>query len=427
MGKSTLVTEAARSAFANGACVLYGHCEEDLAVPYRLFAEALTHYVNHAPEELLRAHVAVHGSELGRLIPTLATRVPDLPPSLATDAERYLLFGAVVGILGAISEQQPVVLVLDDLQWADRGSLLLMRHLVASGPPLRVLVLGTYRDSELSYSDDLLDTLSALHRQSGFERIELKGFDDTGVVALMEAAAGHSLDSDGVDLAHAVCRETEGNPFFVSEMLRHLAETGAIHQDAAGRWVAAASLERATLPDSVRVVIGGRVARLGPDAQRLLSQAAVIGQDFDLDVLSRCLEIPEDDLLDVLDRAIAASLVREQTQVSGRYRFAHGLVRRTLYEDLGLTRRARAHRRVAESLGSLCGDHPGARVGELAHHWFHATQPVDVGRAIEYAGRRVTPPSKPWPRTRRVATSRRPSSCSVRTAIRMSPSRSTCG
>lgn len=387
VGKSTLVAEAARSAFADGASVLYGHCEEDLAIPYCLFAEALAHYVNHAPEEALRSYVSAHGSELGRLVPTLGTRLPDLPPSSATDAdaERYLLFAAAVGILATISEQRPVVLVLDDLQWADRGSLLLLRHLVAAGPPLRILVLGTYRDSELSHSHDLLDTLSAFHRLSGFERIELGGFDDSSVVDLMEAAAGHSLDQDGVDLAHAVRRETEGNPFFVSEMLRHLAETGAIRQDDTGRWMAAPSLEHTSLPDSVRVVIGGRVGRLGPTAQRVLSQASVVGQDFELDVLALSSETSEDDVLDVLDEAIAASLVREQADASGRYRFAHALVRRTLYEDLGPTRRARAHRRVAESIESLCDDHPGPRIGELAHHWFHATQPVNVSKAVEYA------------------------------------------
>ncbi len=194
----------------------------------------------------------------------------------------------MVGLLSAISKQQPVVLVLDDLQWADKGSLLLMRHVVAAEEPMRVLVFGTYRDSELSYSHDLVEILGALHRNSGVAHIELGGLDDSGVLSLMEAAAGHALDDTGVDLAHAVYRETDGNPFFVSEVLRHLSETGAIHQDAGGRWVTVASLEDTPLPDSVRVVIGGRVGRLSQRAQRVLSQAAVIGHEFDVDVLARC-------------------------------------------------------------------------------------------------------------------------------------------
>ena len=186
LGKTTLVAEAARAAFDDGACVLFGHCEEDLATPYQLFAEALGHYVTHAAEDQLLAHVDAHGSELARLVPALASRIPDLPPSKATDpdTERYLLFAAVVGLLATVSQHQPVVLVLDDLQWADKGSLLLLRHLTAAEQSMRVLVLGTYRDSELSRSHPLLDTLAALRRQSGVTRIELAGLDDTGVVAL---------------------------------------------------------------------------------------------------------------------------------------------------------------------------------------------------------------------------------------------------
>ena len=134
LGKTTLVAEVARAAFDAGAVVLFGHCEENLATPYQLFAEALRHYVTHAPEDQLLAHVKEHGSELSRLVPALASRIPDLPPSKATDTdtERYLLFAAVVGLLSKVSQDQPVVVVLDDLQWADRGSLLLLRHLTAA-------------------------------------------------------------------------------------------------------------------------------------------------------------------------------------------------------------------------------------------------------------------------------------------------------
>ena len=387
LGKTTLVAEATRAAFDTRAVVLFGHCEEDLATPYQLFAEALGHYVTHAPEEQLVAHVAAYGSELARLIPALSSRIPDLPPSKATDAdtERFLLFAAVVGLLVEVSREQPVVLVLDDLHWADKASLLLLRHLAAADQTMRVLVVGTYRDDELSQSHPLLDTLAALHRQSGVSRIELAGLDDAGVVAFLEAAAGQTLDDAGVGLAHAVYRETDGNPFFVSEVLRHLSETGAIFQDATGRWTTDASLEQLGLPDSVRAVIGARVGRLGPDAGRVLSTAAVIGRDFDLDVLARATKTSEDDLLDILETAAAAALVREPATGSGRYNFAHALIQHTLYEDLGPNRRARAHRVIGEALEALCGDRPGARVGELARHWTSATQPTDVTRAINYS------------------------------------------
>jgi len=218
LGKTTLAAEIARAAFTSGATVLFGHCEEELATPYQLFAEALGHYVTHAPQAELEAHVAVHGSELSRLVPALASRVRDLPPTNATDSdtERFLLFGAVVGLLTMVGEDRPVVVVLDDLQWSDKGSLLLLRHLASSDTPLRLLVVGTYRDSELASAHALVDTLAALRRQSGVSRIDLVGLDDTGVMELMEAAAGHALDDSGVGLAHAIYRETDGNPFFVA-------------------------------------------------------------------------------------------------------------------------------------------------------------------------------------------------------------------
>ena len=387
LGKTTLVGEAALAASDVGACVLFGHCEEDLATPYQLFAEAIGHYVTHAPDEQLLAHVEVHGSELARLVPTLATRIPDLPPSRATDSdtERYLLLGAVVGLLALASERQPVVLVLDDLQWADTASLELLRHLISADQPMAVLVLGTYRETELSHTHPLFGTLAALRRQPEVARLDLTGLDDAGVVSFLEAAAGHSLDDAAVDLAHALYRETDGNPFFVGEVLRHLSETGAIYQNATGRWIAVDSLEGVGLPASVREVIGARVGRLGAVAGRVLALAAVIGRDFDTDLLARAAEISDETLLDILDEGAAAALVRELPAAPGHFNFAHALIQHALYEALGTTRRARAHRQVAEALEGLCAGRPGARVGELARHWFNAAQPKDQGKALAYS------------------------------------------
>ena len=206
------------------------------------------------------------------------------------------------------------------------------------------------------------------------------------MLAFLEAAAGQTLDDDGVGLAHAVYRETDGNPYFVSEVLRHLVETGAIFQDAGGRWTSE-SLELMTLPDSLREVIGARVGRLGEVAEQVLSVASVIGRDFDLDLLSRASNTNEDDLLDLLEAAVTASLVRELADSPGRYNFAHALIQHTLYEELGPSRRARTHRLVAEALEELCGDRPEFRVGELSRHWIAATQPIDLAKAIDYTQR----------------------------------------
>ncbi len=386
LGKTTLVAEAARAAFDEGAIVLFGHCEEDLALPYQLFAEALTHYVVYAPEDQLRQAIEGHGSELARLVPVLADRFPELPPSRATDAEseRYLLFAAVVALLAAVSKHQPVVIAFDDLQWADAGSLSLLRHLAVVEHPMRVLILGSYRDTELAIAQGLRDTLGVLRRYTGVSRIELAGLDSAGVTSFVAAAAGHELDSDGVALALALYRETDGNPFFVEEVLRHLSETGAIRQEVDGRWVTTASFDPQDLPESVREVIGGRVARLGREAERVLQLAAVIGRDFDLELLARASEQNENDVLDILDAAKAAALVRELQGGTGRYNFAHALIQHTLYRDLGPTRRSRAHRQVGLALEELCGDTPGARIGELARHWVNTVQAVDLNKAISY-------------------------------------------
>jgi len=195
-----------------------------------------------------------------------------------------------------------------------------------------------------------------------------------------------------VALAHALVRETAGNPFFAREIVLHLAETGAIRQDEEGRWVPAPGFEPSDLPESVREVVGGRIARLGDESRRVLGAAAVIGRDFDLDLLARVVGLDEDAVLDVLDRAVAAAVVREVAAAAERFTFTHALVQHTLHDDLGGTRRRRLHRRVAEVLEETCGDDPGERVGELATHWLAATAPVEVTKGIHYAqlaGRRA--------------------------------------
>ena len=403
LGKTTLVTEGARVAFDDGARVLFGHCEESLAAPYQLFAEALGHYAVDAHQDHLVAAVGTHGSELSRLLPTLATRIGAISPLPASDAdtERYLLFGAVVGMLARISEREPVVLVFDDLQWADVGSLQLLGHMARSVQSMRILVLCAFRATDISPDHPLLDTLALLRRQQGVDRLELTGLDDAGVVSFMEAAAGHSLDGPGRGLARALQRETDGNPFFVGELLRHLSETGAItRDDVSGRWVGVHSLAAIPLPDSVREVIGARVGRLGPTAGRVLALASVIGQDFDFDVLAGASGISDDDLLDTLDRAAGAAVVREAPASPGLYSFVHDLIGRTLYEDIGPTRRGRDHRRVAEALEALYGRSPGKRVGELAHQWFHARGPKDPDpgpRLLAPGGRRRSHCPRPRP------------------------------
>ena len=179
------------------------------------------------------------------------------------------------------------MLVLDDLHWADRPTVQLLRHVVSADAPLRLFVIGTFRDSDVGADHPLAEALAALHRESGVERLALRGLGDDELLTLLETTAGHAMAEEGVALRDALLAETDGNPFFVGEMLRHLAETRAIYQDEQGRWVASADLRTSGLPVSIREVIGRRVARLGAPTQGALSLAAVIGRDFDVDVLAR--------------------------------------------------------------------------------------------------------------------------------------------
>ena len=390
-GKTTLVSEFARHVHERGMTVLLGRCDEEVGAPYRPFQEALSHLVAHVDEELLRTHVASHGGELARMVPALGQRLGELPLPQTTDpdTERYLLYAAVMGLLEEASRQRPVVLVLDDLHWADKPSLQLLRHVVANSSASRLLILGTYRDGELSAAHPLTEALAALHREpAGVSTIDLLGLDDTGVIAFMESAAGHELDDAGVGLAHQLYRETDGNPFFVSEILRNLSESGDIVQDATtGRWTTKETEGPLNLPHSVRTVIGTRVSRLGEGATKVLSTASVIGRDFDLDLLAETTKVDEDELIDLLEEAQHAAVVNELPNSPGRYNFSHALVQHTLYEDLGATRRTRLHKAVGEAIERLYGEHSDARLGELARHFLLATRPTDADKAISYARR----------------------------------------
>ena len=220
-------------------------------------------------------------------------------------------------------------------------------------------VIATYRDSDLGKDHPLTAVLADLRSVEGVQRIALHGLGADEVAQIMTAVAGHELEPDGVELAGQIATETDGNPFFVGEILRGLSESGAlVFDEDSGRWSIDSSAGIA-LPESVREVIERRVERLGDEALEVLTQAAVIGRVFDLELLESMLEIDESRLLDQLEAAVAASLLAESSERVGQFRFAHALINQTLYEGLGATRRARMHQRVAQALEELYGEDPG--------------------------------------------------------------------
>jgi predicted ATPase/class 3 adenylate cyclase len=389
VGKTRLSTQLALQAHEEGATVLYGRCDEDLGVPYQPWGQALGHLVKEAPQRVLAAHVERYGGDLARLLGALRDRVPDLPSPRESDpeTERYLLYAAVEGLLQGAGEEEPLLLILDDLHWADQPTLSLLRHVVTQSASMAVMVVGTYRDSDLSRDHPLTALLADLHREQGGERMKLLGLDSEDVLALMEALAGQELDEDGRELALEITRETAGNPFFAGELLRHLTESGAIAQGSDGRWGLRSSIADLGLPQSVREVVSRRVERLGEESQQILTMAAVIGRTFDVELIDLLVDSDEEELFDALESAVQASLLVESLERAGRFSFAHALISHALYDTLGTTRRSWLHRRVAEALEELCSDAQGERlvsefseaVGSaggsaaiLAYHWREA-------------------------------------------------------
>ena len=383
IGKTRLAAELAGAVHEQGALVLYGRCDEGLAVPYQPFVEALRPYARAAGLDRQRAELGELAPELGRLLPELA----GLGEPLRADpeSERFALFEAVAALVEAMTPQRRALLVLDDLHWAANPTLLLLRHLIRSERTLRVLLLGTYRETELDAGHQLVQLLADLHRDASVQRLSIGGLQRPAIAALLETAIGHALNGGTSQLVEALGTQTAGNPFFICELLAHLVESGATSigvERSCG--VTAAELEA---PERLRQVIVQRVGRLLAPAGRALSVAAVAGATFSFVLLEHVLG-ERSGVLDALDEAVAAGLLTEVGR--GEYVFAHALVRQTIYGQLGSARRIRLHRQLGEALEAL-GD-GDAHVEALAHHFAQAAADGQGVKAAAYAlaaGRRA--------------------------------------
>jgi len=363
VGKTRLAGEWSRQAYDQGALVIYGRCDEDLGAPYQPFAEALRSLVPCLGAGGLRGLRGVEA--LLTLVPGLADLLPDLaaPTRADPDTERYALFDAVVALLATASASAPVVLILDDLHWAAKPTLLLLRHLLRFGEHARMQIIGTYRSTDLDRSHPLAAMLADLHRDGTADRLSLSGLDEDDVTAYV-AEAGYNDE----ELARALASVTGGNPFFLIEALRHVDESG-------GRW------DQSTLPQGVREAVSRRLSRLPAEANKALAAAAVVGSRFALDLVERVLE---DDLVDAFDEACKAGIVIEEP--GGRYRFNHAIVRQSLLAELPSVRRMRLHQRIATTLEN----EPGADdelLAELAYHYFECAWAGNAAKAVEYCRR----------------------------------------
>jgi class 3 adenylate cyclase/DNA-binding SARP family transcriptional activator/tetratricopeptide (TPR) repeat protein len=367
IGKTRLAREFAHTAHEQGATVLAGSCHEETLVPYQPFVEALRHYIACCPPAELAVQVTPRRAQLAAILPELEDpRSPYGPTGLGAEQERFRLFETVSSLLADAAHLRPLVLFLDDLHWADQSSLLLLRHLARSAKSAPLMVLGTYRPVEVGEEHPLAEALAELRRARTVERLSLSGLGEAEVAELIVGRTGQQAPRGFV---RRVADRSEGNPFFIEELLHDVG--------AAADWSVAAS----GVPDSVKDLLLRRLRGLGDDCRKALSVAAVAGRDFELDVLERVLEHPRDRLIDLVEEAIDADVLVESAQSVGRLSFSHALFRETIYEQLSATRKAAIHGRIAAAIEEAPTDRPEERAGTLAYHYRAAGE---LGKAFDY-------------------------------------------
>jgi class 3 adenylate cyclase len=374
IGKTRAAEELATYARVSGARVYWGRCREDEGAPsYWPWVQAIRAYARDADPVALAWQLGAGAAEVAQLIPEVAEKL-DIEPATRSDSEeaRFRLFDSVTSLLLAAARDRPLVIVLDDLHWADEPSLLLLRFAARELASSGLLILGTYRDVELGRHHPLARVLGEISGIEGSSRIPLRGLGVGAVERYIEMTSGAPSPPG---LAEAVQEQTDGNPFFVGEVVRLLASEGQL--------TAAASLADLQIPQGVREVIGRRLDRLSEQTNEALRVAAVIGRDFDEELVSRVAKQSPQGLMQAAREAIAERLVTDLGD--GRYSFAHALVRDTLYQELSPPKRSALHELTGLAIEEVCGGNVEERLGELAHHFLAAAPRGDLAKAIDYA------------------------------------------
>jgi DNA-binding SARP family transcriptional activator len=369
IGKTRLVEEAATAAAARGAAVLWGRAFEGGAAPafwpwlppLRSLVGRLDRDTELAPQLASLAVATSSGGAAGA-----AT-------ALVTDRTRFELFDAITGLIAQSSDDQQLMLVLDDLQWADPASLQLLTFVAGQLVDRPVLLVCTVRELEVGRNDGVVEALAALSRAQGTRRIFLRGLSDTATAELVEVASGRPVDAH---VAAAIQERAEGNPFFATELVRLVvAERGGI---GAVRAVSPGG----DVPAGVRDVVRRRIALLPEATVAMLQVAAVIGRDVELDLLTAASGDPIDTVLDAIEPAVVHRLLAPAPERPATFRFSHALVREVVADDVSALRRARIHLSVADALESTAGDLDDAAEILAEHLW--AAAAIGVGqRAAE--------------------------------------------
>jgi tetratricopeptide (TPR) repeat protein len=375
VGKTRLAAAVAVEAWGRGFTVAHGQCEEGLAAPYQPVVEAFGPWLADCPDAALARVVGPEGAELVRLWPQLQSRLGAGPSGGDPDTQRWRLFQAVTGLVSGIAAERPLMMVVDDLQWAEPSTILLLAHLLRHATA-RTALVATLRHTETGGNPSGL--LGDIGGERTIDVLDLAGFD---VDEVSEFVAVRANDQPPHELCEGLRRQTGGNPFFLGAVLDHGDDEVRLRRPDGG-WIAADDLARVHVPRQVRDVITRRLSRLTPTARSMLEVAAVAGHGFTAATVRGVLGIGLDNGVDALDEAIAAALIREED--AGRLVFAHALVRYAVLEGLSRTRRARLHWRVGEQLER---DHADglSPAGEIAYHYASGAAIGDAATVVRTA------------------------------------------
>ena len=371
IGKTRLLAEAAARLHADGWPVLYGRADEDSPVPYQPFVEALRHHLAHRPRLALSPaeRLPSAAAPLSALLPELEPLLPDERPPTWEEPEtgRSRLYVAFATVLSQVAAEERLVLVLDDLHWADAPTLRLVRELVTRPGSAELIVLAAYRDgdveldSPLSPPQPLARLVADLRRERRVTRIRLGGLGEDEIAALAEARPA---------VVRALHAATRGNPFLIEHILPELSAAAGDSGDVA------AALDAIRVPEPIKEILGRRLQTLPPGVAETLATAAVLGDEFRLGQLESIASPELRPVLPAIETALRSRMLEAREEVD-RYAFAHELLRRTLYSALSKSRAARLHLLAAETL-----EQAGAGPGDLARHYWAAR---DIGGAEQAA------------------------------------------
>lgn len=392
IGKTRLAEEIAKEAKRLGLLVLVGHClEMEGAPPFLPIIEAIEHAARIVGPEALREALGDNAPEVAKLLPDLRQRFPDIPDpvTLPPEQERRYLQHGVCELIERAAKVQPMLLIFENLHWADESSLLLLHHLAQRLHETAVLAVGTYRHTEVKPRSPFAAALPNLLRQRLAGEFVLTRFTEEGVAGLLEGRAGKQPPPKLVSLIYS---ETEGNPFFVESLFHHLHETGKL-LDNDGRFKSDIHISDTEVPRGVRLLISQRIQNVSEACHRVLTCAAALGNNFDFHLVSALADLDEDILLDALDEAADENIIRDvSSDRDVRFIFIHEQIRQTLLSEISTPRRQRLHHRIAKTMEQIYGEYVENYCSEIAHHLYEAGAMADgarTGRYLLLAGERA--------------------------------------